>query len=87
MFERFTKDARAAVQGAVEVAERERSESIDTRHLVVTLASGTGHAPAALEACGPSARCGTWPTASRRSRWSGPGRSAGRGRTWRTRSA
>ena len=52
MFERFTKDARAAVQAAVEVAERERSESIDTRHLVVTLASGAGRAPAALEACG-----------------------------------
>ncbi|SKC50144.1 Clp protease N-terminal domain-containing protein [Krasilnikoviella flava] len=52
MFEKFTKDARAVVQGAVEVAERERSESIDTRHLVVTLAESTGRAPVALAACG-----------------------------------
>ncbi|MFE5336205.1 Clp protease N-terminal domain-containing protein [Isoptericola sp. NPDC056573] len=52
MFERFTKEARTAVQGATEIAERERSESIDTRHLVITLAEGTGRAPAALVTCG-----------------------------------
>jgi len=52
MFERFSKDARTAVQGAVVVAERERSGTIDTRHVLVTLAEGTGQVPAALRTAG-----------------------------------
>lgn len=42
MFERFTKDARAAVVGAQEVAQALHSPTIDTRHLVVTLAESPG---------------------------------------------
>ncbi|MEL7975653.1 Clp protease N-terminal domain-containing protein [Isoptericola sp. F-RaC21] len=48
MFERFTKDARAAVVGAQEVAQALHSATIDTRHLVVTLAESGGAAAGAL---------------------------------------
>jgi len=42
MFERFTKDARAAVVGAQEVARDTTSRSIDTRHLLVALIENPG---------------------------------------------
>ncbi|MGI5457941.1 Clp protease N-terminal domain-containing protein [Streptomyces sp. CA-249302] len=37
MFERFTKDARAVVQGAVEHAERSGSRSVDAEHMLLAL--------------------------------------------------
>ncbi|MEU4795946.1 Clp protease N-terminal domain-containing protein [Streptomyces sp. NPDC023327] len=37
MFERFTKDARAVVLGAVECAERERAEAVDDGHMLLAL--------------------------------------------------
>ena len=37
MFERFTKDARAVVQGAVEHCERSGSGSVDPEHLLLAL--------------------------------------------------
>ncbi|MEU7643083.1 Clp protease N-terminal domain-containing protein [Streptomyces huasconensis] len=37
MFERFTKDARAVVLGAVEYAERGSAESVDDGHLLLAL--------------------------------------------------
>ncbi|MFD6177293.1 MULTISPECIES: Clp protease N-terminal domain-containing protein [unclassified Isoptericola] len=52
MFERFTKDARAAVVDAQEVAVDLRTETIDTRHLVVALARRGGSAAATLRAAG-----------------------------------
>ncbi|MFI9487640.1 Clp protease N-terminal domain-containing protein [Promicromonospora sp. NPDC052451] len=48
MFERFTKDARAAVVDAQQVARDAHSEQIDTRHLLVALASAPGPARTAL---------------------------------------
>jgi ATP-dependent Clp protease ATP-binding subunit ClpA len=40
MFERFTADARSAVIGAQVVADQLRSDSIDSRHLLVALLDG-----------------------------------------------
>lgn len=42
MFERFTTEARAAVVGAQQVARETGSRSIDTRHLLVSLARSPG---------------------------------------------
>jgi ATP-dependent Clp protease ATP-binding subunit ClpA len=42
MFERFTKEARAAVVGAQQVARDTGSRSIDTRHVLVALVEGPG---------------------------------------------
>ena len=52
MFERFAKDARAAVVGAQEVARDTGSRSIDTRHLLLVLAEQPGSAHRALRAVG-----------------------------------
>ncbi len=52
MFERFTKEARAAVIGAQTVARDVGSRSIDTRHVLVALAQATSPASAALGAVG-----------------------------------
>ena len=48
MFERFTKEARAAVVGAQQVARDTGTRSIDTRHLLVALAEGPGPVRRAL---------------------------------------
>jgi ATP-dependent Clp protease ATP-binding subunit ClpA len=50
MFERFSKEARAAVIEAQSVARAAGSRSIDTRHVLVALAEGDGPAPRALRA-------------------------------------
>jgi ATP-dependent Clp protease ATP-binding subunit ClpA len=42
MFERFTKDARAVVQGAVEHHERSGSRSVDPEHLLLALLDRKG---------------------------------------------
>jgi ATP-dependent Clp protease ATP-binding subunit ClpA len=42
MFERFTKDARAVVTGAVEQAEREGTQNVDAEHLVLALLDREG---------------------------------------------
>ncbi|WP_330282295.1 Clp protease N-terminal domain-containing protein [Streptomyces sp. NBC_00588] len=42
MFERFTKDAREVVQGAVEQAERARSSSVDAEHVLLALLDREG---------------------------------------------
>jgi ATP-dependent Clp protease ATP-binding subunit ClpA len=55
MFERFTKEARAAVVGAQEVARDTGSRSIDTRHLLVVLVEKPGPACRALRAAGADA--------------------------------
>ena len=55
MFERFTKDARAAVVGAQQVARETGSRSIDTRHLLVVLAEHPGPVRDALAAEGADA--------------------------------
>ena len=55
MFERFTKDARAAVVGAQQVARVTGSRSIDTRHLLVVLAEHPGPVRDALAAAGADA--------------------------------
>jgi ATP-dependent Clp protease ATP-binding subunit ClpA len=52
MFERFTKEARAAVVGAQEVARETSSRSIDTRHLLVVLAESPGPTCRALRESG-----------------------------------
>ena len=52
MFERFTKEARAAVVGAQAVARDTGSRSIDTRHLLLVLAEQPGSAQRALRAVG-----------------------------------
>jgi|Tabmets5t2r1_1033131.scaffolds.fasta_scaffold08756_3 ATP-dependent Clp protease ATP-binding subunit ClpA len=52
MFERFTKQARAAVVGAQQVGRDTGSRSIDTRHLLVVLAENPGPAYRALSAAG-----------------------------------
>ncbi len=52
MFERFTKEARAAVITAQTVARDAGSRSIDTRHLLVVLATGPDPVPAALRSVG-----------------------------------
>ncbi|ACZ29764.1 Clp domain protein [Xylanimonas cellulosilytica DSM 15894] len=51
MFERFTKDARAVVVEAQQVARELRSPRIDTRHLLVALA-GAGRLRGALRTAG-----------------------------------
>jgi len=52
MFERFTKEARADVVDAQQVARELRSPTIDTRHLLVVLAAGDGPASGALRTAG-----------------------------------
>ncbi|MEV0318619.1 Clp protease N-terminal domain-containing protein [Streptomyces sp. NPDC050658] len=56
MFERFTKDARAVVEGAVEHAEREEADSVDDGHMLLALldreASRASFALASLGAAG-----------------------------------
>lgn len=52
MFERFTKEARAAIVRAQEVARDTGSRSIDTRHLLLVLAEEAGSAQHALRAVG-----------------------------------
>jgi ATP-dependent Clp protease ATP-binding subunit ClpA len=42
MFERFTKDARAVVTGAVEHAERGGSETVDAEHMLLALLDREG---------------------------------------------
>lgn len=56
MFERFTKEARAAVVGAQQVARETGSRSIDTRHLLVVLAENPGPVYRALGEAGAEAR-------------------------------
>lgn len=55
MFERFTKEARAAVVGAQEVAHETGSRSIDTRHLLVVLVENRGPVHRALRGAGADA--------------------------------
>jgi ATP-dependent Clp protease ATP-binding subunit ClpA len=55
MFERFTKEARAAVVGTQEVARDTGSRSIDSRHLLVVLAEGRGPVHRALREAGADA--------------------------------
>ncbi|HSV38590.1 MAG TPA: Clp protease N-terminal domain-containing protein, partial [Nocardioidaceae bacterium] len=50
MFERFSKDAKAAVVGAQQVAREAGSRSIDTRHLLVVLMQQVAVASALREA-------------------------------------
>jgi ATP-dependent Clp protease ATP-binding subunit ClpA len=52
MFERFTKEARAAVVEAQQVARETRSATIDTRHLLAALVAGPGPAADALRDAG-----------------------------------
>jgi ATP-dependent Clp protease ATP-binding subunit ClpA len=52
MFERFSKEARAAVVGAQQVARDTGSRSIDTRHLLVALLERPGPAYRALRESG-----------------------------------
>ncbi|MDH6219951.1 Clp protease N-terminal domain-containing protein [Streptomyces pseudovenezuelae] len=53
MFERFTKNARAAVQGAVEQAERSGARSVDAEHILLALLDREGsRASFALAALG-----------------------------------
>ncbi|GGM10992.1 peptidase [Streptomyces fumigatiscleroticus] len=53
MFERFTKDARAVVQGAVEHAEGAGARSVDAEHLLLSLLDReAGRASFALAALG-----------------------------------
>ena len=52
MFERFTKEARAAVVGTQEVARDTGSRSIDTRHLLVVLVEDRGPVHCALRDTG-----------------------------------
>ncbi|MET7404579.1 Clp protease N-terminal domain-containing protein [Streptomyces parvulus] len=53
MFERFTKDARAVVQGAVEQAEAAEARTVDTGHLLLALLEREGsRASFALTAAG-----------------------------------
>jgi ATP-dependent Clp protease ATP-binding subunit ClpA len=55
MFERFTKEARAAVVGAQGVARDTGSRSIDTRHLLVALVEDRGPVHRALREAGADA--------------------------------
>jgi hypothetical protein len=53
MFERFTKDARAVVQGAVEHAERTQAQTVGAEHLLLALLDREGsRASFALTALG-----------------------------------
>lgn len=56
MFERFTQDARTAVEHAQEVARTAGSQQIDTRHLLVALIEGSGSAADALGTLGAEPR-------------------------------
>jgi Clp amino terminal domain, pathogenicity island component len=57
MFERFTKDARAVVMGAVEHAEEAGAGSVDTEHLLLALLEREGsRASFALAALGLAGR-------------------------------
>ncbi|MBQ1096817.1 peptidase [Streptomyces sp. b94] len=57
MFERFTKDARAVVQGAVEHAEGARAQTVDAEHLLLALLDREGsRASFALSALGAGER-------------------------------
>ncbi|MFH9816356.1 Clp protease N-terminal domain-containing protein [Streptomyces sp. NPDC017230] len=57
MFERFTKDARAVVQGAVEQAEGARAQTVDAEHLLLALLDREGsRASFALSALGAGER-------------------------------
>lgn len=56
MFERFSKEARAAVVAAQEIARTAGSRSIDTRHVLVALAEGAGPAAQALRTVGVEPR-------------------------------
>ncbi|MFH0520858.1 Clp protease N-terminal domain-containing protein [Streptomyces sp. M41] len=63
MFERFTKDARAVVTGAVEHAERGEARHVDAEHLLLALLDREGtRASFALAALGG----GQWPQSVRR---------------------
>ena len=55
MFERFTRQARDAVLGAVDAARDVRSVQVDTGHLLVALARDTGPAGEALRRAGVTA--------------------------------
>lgn len=55
MFERFTKEARAAVVGAQQVARDTGSHSIDTRHVLVALVERAGPVAHALGEAGGDA--------------------------------
>lgn len=52
MFERFSREARAAVISAQQVAREAASRTIDTRHVLVALAEQEGPASAALRQVG-----------------------------------
>jgi ATP-dependent Clp protease ATP-binding subunit ClpA len=56
MFERFSKEARAAVVEAQQVARSTASRSIDSRHVLVALAEADGPASRALHAVGVDPR-------------------------------
>ncbi|AQS67585.1 Clp protease N-terminal domain-containing protein [Streptomyces pactum] len=59
MFERFTKDARDVVQGAVEYAEGARAQTVDAEHLLLALLDREGsRASFALSALGAGERKG-----------------------------
>ena len=59
MFERFTKDARAVVMGAVEHAEGAGTGSVDAEHLLLALLEREGsRASFALAALGLAERAG-----------------------------
>jgi ATP-dependent Clp protease ATP-binding subunit ClpA len=55
MFERFTKEARAAVVGAQQVARDTGSRSVDTRHVLVALVEAAGPVCHALGTAGADA--------------------------------
>jgi len=52
MFERFTKESRAAVQAALAEAGRSGSPTVEAEHLLVALAGGTGPAARTLHEAG-----------------------------------
>ena len=52
MFERFTKEAKACVVGAQEVARDTGSRQVDTRHLLLSLVERPGPAQSALRGLG-----------------------------------
>jgi ATP-dependent Clp protease ATP-binding subunit ClpA len=52
MFNRFAKDARAAVEGAVEIARDIGATSVEAEHLLLAVAHGDSPAARALQAHG-----------------------------------
>lgn len=56
MFERFSKDARATVVDAQQVARTTGSRAIDTRHVLAALVAGDGPAARALRTVGVDPR-------------------------------